>query len=81
MPTEGGGFNNVPIEIPCRAGYTFLGWATEEGGEAVYGIESETFTNKDDGSFAFYLYHTLTDKMLKDAGYGTVLYAVWEKAE
>lgn len=26
-------------QVPCRRGYTFAGWATEEGGEVVFGTE------------------------------------------
>lgn len=73
----------VFIEIPCREGYVFRGWATEEGGDAVYGMESTTATIKeeDGSSVSYHYYYSLTYEMLAEAGHGTVLYAIWEKAE
>ncbi len=54
------------IPVPTRAGYTFVGFATEKGGEAVYLAK--------DGL-------VLTDEERKTLIPGTVLYAVWVPAE
>lgn len=82
------GFTLLPdfgvfIKAPQRRGYTFAGWATEEGGEVVYkpeihsGIQTEMFTNHKQyteflctliGEHATDAYQKLKDK---------TLYAVW----
>ena len=61
--------------IPKRVGYTFAGWATEEGStEVVYGVpivSSEITGYPCDAAVSLRL------KERKEIPYGTVLYAVW----
>ncbi len=66
--------NEKGVKIPHREGYTFMGWALEEGSdEVVYGkTPFEPDDPKDD-----LLYNTLPAKELKTIPTGTVLYAVW----
>ena len=66
-------YNNP--RIPKRAGYTFAGWATEEGStEVVYGVSivsSEIIGYPCDAAVS------LTLKERLEIPYDTVLYAVW----
>ena len=75
--------------VPTRAGYRFLGWATEEGSqEVVYGI---VYVGKEDYDFNLgdptsptpsNCYLTLCKtKGCKVPTEDTMLYAVWEKIE
>lgn len=60
--------------IPYRAGYTFMGWATEpDGGVAVYAKEQHF---AEDGSIEKESAFSLEDR--RKIADGTVLYAVWE---
>lgn len=60
--------------IPYRAGYTFMGWATEpDGGVVVYAKEQHL---AEDGSIEKETAFSLEDR--RKIADGTVLYAVWE---
>ncbi len=60
--------------IPYRAGYTFMGWATEpDGGVVVYAKEQHF---AEDGSIEKETAFSLEDR--RKIADGTVLYAVWE---
>ena len=68
------------IYVPQREGYEFKGWALEENGEIVCGVETEEGTTI--GGEPYRVQVTLPNSFL-DYGpdHGTVLYAVWEKEE
>lgn len=66
------------FSLPYRAGYVFKGWATEEGGGVVYGI-TLVEPEEDDDWTPFY--SALSKEDYYAIPPGTVLYAVWEKAE
>ena len=60
------------VPLPVREGYTFAGWATEEGGEVVYAPELYT---PEDGSEPYYV--TFYSTRIFDVPNGITLYAVW----
>lgn len=61
--------NGTNYFIPCREGYEFAGWATEENGEVVY--ESALVNG---------VTVTLTEEQKEIIPAGTTLYAVWKPA-
>lgn len=66
-------YNNP--RIPKRAGYTFAGWATEEGStEVVYGV---SLVSSEITGYPCDAAVSLTLKERLEIPYGTVLYAVW----
>lgn len=65
------------IIAPRRAGYIFKGWALEENGEIVCGVEDRIQTVVSGGKYSLQV--TLQLKFLTEIKHGTVLYAVWEK--
>lgn len=73
----GGG---ILILVPQREGYVFKGWATEENGEIVCGVETKEGTTIGGGTYRVEI--TLDfDVLTYEMEHGTVLYAVWEKEE
>ena len=64
--------------LPYRAGYVFKGWATEEDGGVVYGI---TLVEPGEDDVWTSYYSALSKEDYYAIPPGTVLYAVWEKAE
>ena len=61
--------------IPKRVGYTFAGWATEEGStEVVYGV---SIVSSEITGYPCDAAVSLTLKERLEIPYGTVLYAVW----
>lgn len=67
----------VQIIAPQRAGYIFKGWALEENGEIVCGVEDHIQTVV--SGEKYFLQVTLQLEFLTETKHGTVLYAVWEK--
>ena len=68
----------VQILVPQREGYEFKGWALEENGEIVCGVETEEGTTI--GGEPYRVQVTLPNSFLNyGPDHGTVLYAVWEK--
>ena len=65
------------IIAPRRAGYVFKGWALEENGEIVCGVEDRIQTVVSGEKYSLQV--TLQLKFLTETKHGTVLYAVWEK--
>lgn len=72
------GLFGAQIFAPQREGYEFKGWALEENGEIVCGVETEEGTTISGEPYRLQV--TLPRSFL-DYGpdHGTVLYAVWEK--
>ena len=71
------------VPLPVREGYTFAGWATEEGGEVKYGVTTVTEKVLTMGQIPITQAKThevcFPDKSIDDVPDGTTLYAVWEK--
>ena len=72
---EGAGVQTL---VPQREGYEFKGWALEENGEIVCGVETEEGTTTSGEPYRVQV--TLPRSFLNSGpDHGTVLYAVWEK--
>ncbi len=66
------------LPVPYRAGYTFAGWATEEGGDVVYAAQHYTKTVGD--KTEEYDVCLTEDQLLVNDFEGSIkLYAVWTK--
>lgn len=77
----------LSLDLPVRDGYTFCGWASDEGGEVVYNptlfmpkpntSESPLYFFTFDEPYYVALTKDMNDDRM-EAGHGT-LYAVWQK--
>lgn len=75
--------DRIFVLIPCRVGYIFAGWATEEDGEVVYSVYTNEYTFEDNYKDKIKCWLRVTFSGADDRSWinGDTLYAVWIPVE